>query len=49
MASLDPAAQAREAGVVFEGSRFVAWGVEVGFFSRLLVPRSVRRAMHPVP
>jgi hypothetical protein len=22
-------------------------GVQVGFFSRLLVPRSVRRAMHP--
>jgi hypothetical protein len=29
------------------GSRFVALGFLVGFFSRLFVPRSVRRAMHP--
>jgi hypothetical protein len=35
------------AGVVFQHSHFVALGVRVGFFSRLLVPRTVRRAMHP--
>jgi hypothetical protein len=35
------------AGVVFQHSRFVALGFRMGFFSRLLVPRSVRRAMHP--
>ena len=35
------------AGVIFQRSHFVALGFRVGFFSRLLVPRSVRRAMHP--
>jgi len=35
------------AGVGFQHSHFAAFGVRVGFFSRLLVPRSVRRAMHP--
>jgi|SRR5436190_10062611 len=33
-------------GVVWDDNAFIAWGTQ-GFFSRLLVPRSVRRAMHP--
>jgi len=34
------------AGVVFQHDHFIALGCRVGF-SRLFVPRSVRRAMHP--
>lgn len=35
------------ARVVSTAQPFHSNGVQVGFFSRLLVPRSVRRAMHP--
>ena len=35
------------AGVVFQHDHFIALGCRVGFFSRLFVPRRVRRAMHP--
>jgi hypothetical protein len=35
------------ARVTFQHGHFIALGLRVGFFSRLLVPRSVRRAMHP--
>lgn len=40
-------AQACAARVAFGHGRIVARGGQVGFFSRLLIPRSVRRAMHP--